>query len=234
MNFSVIIPILNESKNIEPLSKLLKKNLINVKFEIIFVDDNSTDNSKKILEKIKSHNINYIIRRKKKDLTQSCFEGILKSKYENLVIMDGDLQHRPECLKGMIKKYTTKNSVLLIGVRDFSKTNGLSFIRFLASKIIIIFINTLLGNKTKDPMSGFFIIKKKIFLKLKPQLYGKGFKILADLIYSQKNLRIHEYKISFKKRYKNISKMNIIVLIHILLLIITKFYNKLFSNLFKL
>ena len=166
MNFSVIIPILNESKNIEPLSKLLKKNLINVKFEIIFVDDNSTDNSKKILEKIKSHNINYIIRRKKKDLTQSCFEGILKSKYENLVIMDGDLQHRPECLKEMIKKYTTKNSVLLIGVRDFSKTNGLSFIRFLASKIIIIFINTLLGNKTKDPMSGFFIIKKKIIFKI--------------------------------------------------------------------
>ena len=50
---SIIIPALNEEKNIEPLTKSISKNLNNFDFEIIFVDDNSDDNSKKILQKLK-------------------------------------------------------------------------------------------------------------------------------------------------------------------------------------
>ena len=65
---SIIIPILNEEKNIEKLNALIYLNLKNIKFEIIFVDDNSEDNSKNILKKISKQfkHSNYIIRKKKK------------------------------------------------------------------------------------------------------------------------------------------------------------------------
>ena len=58
-SLSVIIPILDEANNIEKLTKKLKKNLTSINFEIIFVDDNSLDSSKKILERLKK-NINFL------------------------------------------------------------------------------------------------------------------------------------------------------------------------------
>ena len=57
---SIVIPILNEEKNISPLTKKIKKYLKSYDFEIIFVDDNSNDQSKEILKKLKK-NIYFLI-----------------------------------------------------------------------------------------------------------------------------------------------------------------------------
>ena len=66
-------------------------------------------------------------------------------------------------------------------------------------------------------MSGFFLIKKKIFLKNKKFLFGKGFKILADiLINSQQNLAVKDIWIDFDRRYESKSKMNYKVLLIII------------------
>ena len=68
INLSIIIPVLNESNNIEKLTYRIIKYLENYKYEIIFVDDNSADNSKAILEKLKNkyNFFNPIFRKKKK------------------------------------------------------------------------------------------------------------------------------------------------------------------------
>ena len=50
-NLSIVVPVLNESNNIQYLTDKIIKNLININYEIIFVDDNSIDNSHKILRK---------------------------------------------------------------------------------------------------------------------------------------------------------------------------------------
>ena len=98
MSLSVIIPILNEDKNLEILHKKIVLNLKKIDFEIIFVDDNSDDNTKSILKKLSKNNkkTKFIIRKKKRDLTQSCFLGIENAKFNNILIMDGDLQHDPQ------------------------------------------------------------------------------------------------------------------------------------------
>ncbi len=98
---SIVIPILNEEKNILKLISLILKHFKIKNFEVIFVDDNSKDNSISILKKIKKKNIRYFVRKEKNDLSQSCFLGIKKSKYENVIIMDGDLQHHPKYLMNM-------------------------------------------------------------------------------------------------------------------------------------
>ena len=144
MSFSIIIPILNESKNINKLTYLIK---ILKKFEIIFVDDNSSDSSLSILKKIQNKNIRYIVRKKERDLSKSCVEGIKNSKYENIVIMDGDLQHKPSCLKKMIKIYLKDQPDILVGTRNFSNNNSLGLIRKNLSRAIIFIVNNLLFEK---------------------------------------------------------------------------------------
>ena len=219
---SIVIPIFNEEKNILKLISLILKYFKIKNFEIIFVDDNSKDNSISILKKIKKKNIRYFVRKEKNDLSQSCFLGIKKSKYENVIIMDGDLQHHPKYLMNMYDLLIKKKMDIVICSRSFEKRQNLSIIRFFSSKTLIFLINVLLGFKINDPMSGFFIFKKKIFLKNKKKFYGKGYKILFDFIYSSKKLKIHEFKINFYKRKFNKSKMNMKILFHLVISIIYK------------
>ena len=222
MEYSIIIPIYNEGKNILKLSRLLKKHLRKKTFEVIFVDDDSKDNTNNEINKIKYNNFKFLHRKKKRDLTKSCIDGIKISRFDNIVIMDGDLQHQPSCLLKMINCYEKLKPDLLVGIRKFSNLDGLNFFRKFASLLLIFFINILLKKKTGDPMSGFFIMKKKNFFKIENKLYKKGFKILCDIIYSSNDLKIIDFEIDFKKRKHNTSKMNLSVLMHIIMMIFKK------------
>ena len=220
--FSVVIPTYNEKQNIAPLIKKIDKYLKNFFYEIIVIDDNSKDGTKLVLKEIKlsKKNFTFHIRKKKRDLSQSLILGIKKTKFNNIIIMDGDLQHNPKYLPKIIRIFFKKKVDFLVCVRNFKKRSGLSAFRYFGSLSLIIFINTFLGKKVSDPMSGFFIFKKQIYTSNKKNIYGKGFKLLFDLIYSSnKPFKIKEYMIIFNKRKNNKSKMNLKVIYHILVAI---------------
>lgn len=225
---SIVIPILNEKKNLDKLCSLIIKNLDLNKFEIIFVDDNSNDGSDQLLKKLSKKNkkIRYIIRKsEKKDLSKSCIEGFRKSTYQNILVMDGDLQHDPKDIKKIVKTFFKEKADVVVGSRDlFNKKNeGLDLLRLITSKFLIIIVSLLLGKITSDPMSGFFLFKKKIFTENKNNLYGKGYKILADIIYSsKKDLKIIDYTIDFDRRKSGKSKMDIKILFLLINFMITK------------
>ena len=72
----------------------------------------------------------------------------------------------------------------------------------------------------------FFLFKKKIYKKNKKKLFLKGFKILADLIYSERNLIIKDVIIKFDYRKKGKSKLNLNILLILLQFILFKFIEK--------
>ena len=231
---SIIIPILNEAKNINYLvpkiSKVMKKNYKN--YELIIIDDNSEDNIYDVINKLKNKFkfLKFIQRKNKKerDLTKSCLEALKTCNSENILIMDGDLQHNPRDIKKLYEELLISKSDIVIGTRNFSKKIGLSLIRRLSSIIIIFLFNFFLikniKRKINDPMSGFFIFKKNIINKIKKKMYGKGFKILSDIIYTKgTNLKINEIPIKFNYRISGKSKMKLSTVCHIIGL----FFNKL-------
>ena len=77
-------------------------------------------------------------------------------------------------------------------------------------------------------MSGYFLLDKKIYLKNK-KIFGKGFKILSDILINTKGkLKVEDLYINFKRRYESKSKMN-----YKILLILIQFYIiSLFKNYF--
>ena len=222
--FSIVVPVLNEGKNINELCEKLIVLLRNkYDYEIIFVDDGSTDNTVLNIKKRKEKNI-FVIHKFSKpiDLSKSCRLGINKSKFNNILIMDGDLQHDPKYIPKFIELFVKYDLDIVVGTRDFKRDKGLHFIRLFSSLVIINLFNFFLGFKTKDPMSGFFIFKKKIYKK-NNDYFNKGYKILADIIYSKKEyVEINDIKINFKKRIYGKSKINFKVLLYLIIFILRK------------
>ncbi len=232
---SIIIPIFKEKDNFEALVKKIYKNLKKIKinkryFEVIFIDDSSNDGVDEIYNKIKKnyYGLKLNVRKEKpRDLSKSCIYGFKKSKFDKILVMDGDLQHDPKYIPRIYNKILFNNLDLVIGTRNFNnrKNVKLSFVRFLLSKFLILIMNKLLGKKSKDPMSGFFIFKKIIYLKSKKKLFGKGYKILSDILYSSnQSIKSCDIDIFFKSRSKNSSKLGFKVLFYIVQFIIIKFF----------
>ena len=160
---SIVIPIYKEVNNINKLWVGIRKNINIKKFETIFIDDNSKDGSKEILEKISKENKKvrfYIRKNKEKDLSKSCILGFNNSNYKNILVMDGDLQHDPKYIPKLINEFNISSADIIVGCRDFfsKKNNGLDFLRTLASIILIITINIFLGKKNFRSNGRFFFI----------------------------------------------------------------------------
>ena len=230
MSVSIVIPVYNEKNNISLLLSKITSNINRIKHEIIIVDDSSNDGSKDILKKLsKKKNLKIIFRKEKiRDLSKSCRDGFEISKFDKILVMDGDLQHNPKYILKMILLMKNKNFDVIVGARDLvnSRVKSLSFFRQSASFVLIKFLNLIFGKKTIDPMSGFFLFKKKIYTKNKKLLFLKGFKILADLIYADRNISVKDLKINFEYRVKGTSKLNYKILIYLLQFIIFRIFQK--------
>ena len=225
---SIIIPTYNEKKNLKILIPKIYSKIKIKKFEILIVDDDSKDGTKQLLNKmlLLFKNLKYLSRKTKpRDLSKSCVLGFNKSKYSNILVMDGDLQHKPREINHLYSIFSKKHCDVVVGSRNLFKKRqkGLSFYRLIVSILLVIIVNILLGFKTADPMSGFFIFKKKIYLKNKKKLFNRGYKILLDLIYSsKKKLKILDVDIDFRSRSEGSSKMSFKVIYFLVLMISQK------------
>lgn len=228
MNYSIIIPVLNEEKNLSKLIPEIFNTLKKISFELIIIDDNSEDNTSILIRELKKKNLRYFIRKKDKDLSRACIYGFNKSKFKNIIVMDGDFQHKPKDILKLIYYFEKKKADIIIGTRNLFKKNdnSLSFLRLNASRILVLFVSFLLGRKTKDPMSGFFIFKKKLFENAKKNLLKDGYKILLDLIYTKENnkIKILDIPINFNSRKKGESKMKLNIIIKLIKMILIKYY----------
>ena len=106
-NIIIIVPILNEKKNIEILFK--KLNTINIGFDLLFIDDNSSDGSREIIKNLvkNNQNINYIFRPKKMGVGSAHKDGFVwayKKNYKTIITMDADLTHDPKYIKFLIEE----------------------------------------------------------------------------------------------------------------------------------
>ena len=82
------------------------------------------------------------------------------------------------------------------------------FISRISTRISKIFV----GNNITDPMSGFFMLRRSCFLKVAPSLSGRGFKILLDILTSNRNFCAREIPYQFGVRKEGESKLNAFVI----------------------
>ena len=138
MNFSIIVPLFNEELNI---SNLVDEIIFNLKslgynYEIILVNDASTDNTNEILNDLINkykEKIKVIINSTNLGQSFSLFEGIKNSQYDTIVTIDGDGQNNPKDIPILLKKYFSEKNISLVG--GIRKKRKDSYVKMISSKI---------------------------------------------------------------------------------------------------
>lgn len=230
VELAIIVPTLNEEGNIHALYNELLGILKEIDFEIIFIDDNSTDHTRDKIAALtrEAPNVRLIHRIGRRGLSSACLEGMNASESEYILVMDADLQHDSRIIPNMLDELKASNWDLVIGSRfePGAQIQGLSQFREYCSR----FINRTLKYFTKqsisDPLSGFFMLTRSVYDETKYKISGIGFKILLDIILSaQRKLRIKEIPFRFRQRHQGNSKLDISITSEFVGLLIEKSSN---------
>jgi dolichol-phosphate mannosyltransferase len=203
-----------------------------IRWEAIFVDDNSPDGTSVAVTKIarRDPRIRGIRRIRRRGLAGAAIEGMLASAAPFVAVMDGDLQHDPAVLPRMFAILRTEQADLVVATRRGSSGadtgGGLSPIRQRFSDLASSLARKMLHVDLSDPMSGFFMIRRDIIDQVAPCLSTQGFKILLDIVASMKgDLRIRECEYEFGPRRAGESKLDALVALEYLGLLLAKATN---------
>ena len=205
---SIVVPVLNEEGNITELYNRTKSILTN--FEMIFVDDGSSDGTISVLKEISSNDNNIICIFNKKRLGHmgSYLAGISKSNSDRIVIMDGDLQHPPEILPDFLFAFE-RGYNLVIGTRyvNHSFIGKRSLVRGLISRTADLLLKLTVPQcrNISDPISGFIGFNRNLNIPVTPEM--KGNKLLPFLLVSNWNLKIAYAPYRFHERVSGKSKI---------------------------
>ena len=119
---SIVIPIYNESENIGVLVEKIISNMANFIYEIIIVNDASDDNPSKVLAKyIFYTNFKIIENANNCGQSKSIYNGIINSKYDTIVTIDGDGQNNPKDILLLAQEYFKDKEIYLVGGIRFKR-----------------------------------------------------------------------------------------------------------------
>lgn len=227
---SVIVPTFNERDNVTVLYRRLEATLINVAWEVVFVDDNSPDGTSDVVRALAQQDsrVRCIRRIGRRGLSGACIEGILASSAPYAAVIDADLQHDETQLPKMLLLLASDQADLVVGSRYIEgyKSEGFNNKRAGASALATEVAKKMLRVEIADPMSGFFMVRRDHFEQLAPKLSVHGFKILLDLVASAHgNLRAVEIPYTFGARQHGESKLDSMVALDFLGLVLAKLTN---------
>src|SRR4030042_1477634 len=165
---SIIIPTYNEKDNIAPLVERIHKALSGYSYEIILVDDNSTDGTIEIANGLAPrYPVRVIVRRDEKGLATAVVHGLKNTSGRIICVMDADLQHPPEIIPDLIK--ALENGADMAFASRYIPGGGCpqwGLSRKIISKVALMISHILLPStrRVKDPLSGFFRATLEIIL----------------------------------------------------------------------
>ena len=214
INFSLIVPTYNESKNLAKLVEILTR-LLNDYFgdsyELIIVDDDSPDLTWQVgLELMPNYPQLRIMRRQgEKGLSTAVIRGWQASQGEILGVIDGDLQHPPETLIKMLDEMV-KGADLVVASRHI-EGGGVSdwgFIRRFLSRgaqmLGLMILPNVIG-RVSDPMSGYFMVRRSAIANC--PMNPLGYKILIEVLGRGNIGSVAEVGYVFQERQEGESKV---------------------------
>ena len=221
---TVVVPALAERENIPPLLSALERALAGQDWETIIVVDDPSDGTEEVVRARAQQDprVRCIHRLGRRGLASACIEGMLASSAPYLAVMDADLQHDEKLLPELLHVLKQDRADLVVASRymEGGSTGDLAAERVRVSRVASV-LGRMLCQGLTDPMSGFFIVRRSFLEQVMRRLYGRGFKILLDLIAAARgNVRIAEVPYRMRSRQRGESKLGVRVIAEFFMLLL--------------
>jgi len=201
--FSVVIPLYNEEGSLEELHRRLTDTIATLsdRFEIIFVDDGSIDNSFAVLQKLhkRDSRVKAIRFRKNFGKSTALSAGFKKARGEIIITLDADLQDLPEEIPSLLRKLEQGYDL----VSGWKKKRKDSLIRKIASRLFNRVTSFFTGVKLHDFNCGLKCYRRELVDEL--ALYGELHRFIPAIA-NWKGFRVGEVKVGHHPRMHGVSK----------------------------
>jgi dolichol-phosphate mannosyltransferase len=221
---SVIVPAFRERDNILALLPALEQALAGLDWETIIVVDDAFDGSEDLVRERaqQDRRVRCIHRIGRRGLASACIEGMLASSAPYLAVMDADLQHDETLLPMLLSAVQREEVDVVVASRymEGGSTGELAPERVRMSRLASA-LSAVLCKGLTDPMSGFFVVRRAFLERVVRKLYGRGFKILLDLVAAARGeVRIAELPYRMRNRLHGESKLGLRVIAEFFMLLL--------------
>ena len=178
---SIVVPLFNEEESLQPLANEIRKALkpVNIAYEVILIDDGSTDNSLKVIKEIckPDKRFNYISFRKNYGKSAALQIGFMEASGDIVVTMDADLQDDPNEIPNLIKKLEEGYDL----ISGWKRKRQDPFVKKISSRFFNFMTRLMTGIKIHDFNCGLKAYRKEVTDNVK--VYGELHRympVLAD------------------------------------------------------
>lgn len=207
---SILIPMYNEAETILFILNQVKQALENIHYEIIIIDDGSTDQSPSLVQKFISTNPKLsiqLISQKNMGKGGAIRTAMSQAQGEILVVQDADLEYDPKDIPSLLKLFEQGEKVVY-GSRNLQKQNRehSSLLFYWGGLLITLATNIFFGSQLTDEATGYKLFHADIIktFNFKHNDFAWEPELTAKIL--KKSINIAEFPISYKPRSKNEGK----------------------------
>ncbi|MCC7293259.1 MAG: polyprenol monophosphomannose synthase [Phycisphaerales bacterium] len=209
---SIIVPTYHEGENLRPLVERVfaATSGAGIDAEVIIVDDDSRDGTEEAAAELaRAHPIRCVVRRGARGLSGAVLEGLRHARHDVFVVMDGDLQHPPERIPDLVRRFDDAGTEFVMASRYMPGgeiAEAWSAGRRWASRIACLLARPLAP--LTDPMSGFFSLRRGVWQRA-TRLNPVGYKIALELFVKGRCRAVAEVPFQFHTRQHGESKFSL-------------------------
>ena len=224
-HLSIVVPLFNEQDNVSLLTQKIHESLEGYSYEIVYIDDFSTDHTKKVIKDMKDPRVALIELKKNYGQSLALAAGIDYAHGEYIITMDGDLQNDPTDIPKMLEFAITEEYDLITGIRQKRKD---SLIKKIPSKIANFLVRRVTKLDIKDNGCALKVFTKDIAKGL--NLYGEMHRFITLLAHLE-GAQIKQVPVKHHARHAGQSKYGLervfkVVADMMLLLFIRKYFQR--------
>ena len=221
---TVVVPAFRERENVPAMLAALEQALAGLDWEVIVVVDDALDGTEGYVRERAQQfrRVRLLQRIGRRGLASACIEGMLASSAPHLAVIDADLQHDEKLLPEMLAAAREGGADLVVASRymEGASTGDMPPERVRMSRLASR-LSALLCRGLTDPMSGFFVVRRSFLERVVRRLYGRGFKVLLDLVAAARGeVTIVERPYRMRSRLRGESKLGARVIAEFLMLIL--------------
>ncbi|MCG2460976.1 glycosyltransferase family 2 protein [Flavobacteriaceae bacterium F89] len=222
---SIVVPLYNEEENVVLLTQKIHESLVGCRYEIIYVDDFSSDATRKVVKNMGDDKVNLIELKKNYGQSLALAAGIDYAHGDYIITMDGDLQNDPSDIPHMLEYAVSGEFDLVTGIRQKRKD---SLVKKIPSKIANFLARRVTKLDIQDNGCALKVFTRDIAKEL--NLYGEMHRFITLLAYLE-GAQIKQVPVKHHARHAGESKYGLervfkVVADMMLLLFIRKYFQR--------